>query len=94
MFDLMIKGVSLTDEIGEFDVACKDGKIVEIAKSILGDSKETIDAEVEKERLRTSSYGAAPTSQPVRLAQGTLLCRHVHRLASRRDISDSAILDQ
>ena len=28
MFDLMIKGVSLTDEIGEFDVACKDGKIV------------------------------------------------------------------
>ena len=45
MFDLMIKGVSLTDDIGEFDVACKDGKIVEIAKSILGDSKETIDAE-------------------------------------------------
>ena len=36
MFDLMIKGVSLTDDIGEFDVACKDGKIVEIAKSILG----------------------------------------------------------
>jgi hypothetical protein len=35
MFDLMIKGVSLTDDIGEFDVACKDGKIVEIAKSIL-----------------------------------------------------------
>ena len=24
MFDLMIKGVSLTDDIGEFDVACKD----------------------------------------------------------------------
>jgi len=45
MFDLMVKGVSLTDEIGEFDVACKDGKIVEIAKSILGDSKETIHAE-------------------------------------------------
>ena len=33
MFDLMIKGASLADDIGEFDVACKDGKIVEIAKS-------------------------------------------------------------
>ena len=45
MFDLMIKGASLTDDIGEFDIACKDGRIVEISKSISGESNEIIHAD-------------------------------------------------
>ena len=45
MFDLMIKGASLTDDEGEFDIACKDGRIVEISKSISGESNEIIHAD-------------------------------------------------
>ena len=45
MFDLMIKGASLTDDEGEFDIACKDGRIVEISKSISGEANEIIHAD-------------------------------------------------
>ena len=45
MFDLIIKRAYLADAKGEVDVACQSGKIVEISKSILGESKETIEAE-------------------------------------------------
>ena len=45
MFDLMIKGASLTDDDGKFDIACKDGRIVEISKSISGESNEIIHAD-------------------------------------------------
>ena len=45
MFDLMIKGASLTDDDGKFDIACKDGRIVEISKSISGEANEIIHAD-------------------------------------------------
>ena len=45
MFDLIIKRANLADGKGEVDIACQSGKIVEIAKSVLGESKEIIEAE-------------------------------------------------
>ena len=45
MFDLIMKRVNLADGKGEVDIACQSGKIVEISKSILGESKEIIEAE-------------------------------------------------
>ena len=45
MFDLIIKRANLADGKGEVDIACQSGKIVEISKSILGESKEIIEAE-------------------------------------------------
>ena len=40
-----MKRVNLADGKGEVDIACQSGKIVEISKSILGESKEIIEAE-------------------------------------------------
>jgi len=54
MFDLIIKRAYLADAKGEVDVACQSGKIVEISKSILGESKETIEAHLQSLSARES----------------------------------------
>ncbi|MEP4035790.1 cytosine deaminase [Pseudophaeobacter sp.] len=45
MLDLIIRNATLQDGQTGIDIACKDGKIVDVGKSIEGSALETIDAE-------------------------------------------------
>lgn len=45
MFDLLVKNATLQDGTSNVDIACHDGKIVEVTPAITASAKKTIDAE-------------------------------------------------
>lgn len=78
MLDLLIKNATVVGKDTQTDIACKDGKIIEVAPSIEGDATETVDA---KGYLVTPPFvdshfhmdGTLTAGMPRRNQSGTLL---------------------
>ena len=100
MLDLLIKGAVLRGRQGEWDIACKDGKIVEVSNRIAGAAVEEIDAQGKFVTApfvdshfhmdATLTYGRPRVNQSGTLLEGIALWSELKPHLTFEDIQDRA----